>query len=92
MPIWSCVLIFVLAFSAGMISKVIIKPAWQSKYSATWSEEIGTKITDISYGSGEANKFDLYLPKDSSKDSYGLVVYLHAGGLHPGIKQMMRVC
>lgn len=86
MPIWSCVLIFVLAFSAGMISKVIIKPAWQSKYSATWSEEIGTKITDISYGSGEANKFDLYLPKDSSKDSYGLVVYLHAGGFTSGDK------
>ena len=26
------------------------------------------------------NKYDLYLPKDSSKANYGLVVYIHAGG------------
>lgn len=77
-PIWVCILIFIGAFFAGMISKVAIKPAWSTKYTATWSEELGTKITDISYG--EANKFDLYLPKDSTKDTYGLVIYLHAGG------------
>lgn len=86
MTIWVGVLIFILAFLAGMISKVAIKPAWQAKYSATWSDEIGTRFTDISYGNGDANKFDLYLPKDSSKDNYGLVVYLHAGGFTSGDK------
>lgn len=70
--IWVCILIFIGAFFAGMISKVAIKPAWSTKYTATWSEELGTKITDISYGDEEANKFDLYLPKDSTKDTYGL--------------------
>ena len=49
-------------------------------------EELGTKITDISYGDEEANKFDLYLPKDSTKDTYGLVIYLHAGGFTSGDK------
>ena len=83
-PIWVCILIFIGAFFAGMISKVAIKPAWSTKYTATWSEELGTKITDISYG--EANKFDLYLPKDSTKDTYGLVIYLHAGGFTSGDK------
>ena len=85
-PIWVCILIFIGAFFAGMISKVAIKPAWSTKYTATWSEELGTKITDISYGDGEANKFDLYLPKDSTKDTYGLVIYLHAGGFTSGDK------
>ena len=72
--IWVCILIFIGAFFAGMISKVAIKPAWSTKYTATWSEELGTKITDISYGDEEANKFDLYLPKDSTKDTYGLFI------------------
>ena len=32
------------------------------------------------------NKYDLYLPKDSSKENYGLVVYIHAGGFTSGDK------
>lgn len=57
-----------------------------------WSEKIGTKLTGISYGEGELNKYDLYLPKDSSKANYGLVVYIHAGGLLPVINRMTRKC
>ena len=49
-PIWVCILIFIGAFFAGMISKVTIKPAWSTKYTATWSEELGTKITDKKTG------------------------------------------
>lgn len=30
-PIWVCILIFIGAFFAGMISKVAIKPAWSTK-------------------------------------------------------------
>lgn len=30
------------------------------------------------------NKFDLYVPADRNKDTYGLVVYLHAGGFTAG--------
>lgn len=86
MPIWICVLIFLGAFLVGMLSKVVVKPSWSSKYTVTWSDKLGTKITDISYGDGDANKFDLYLPKNSKKDSYGLVVYLHAGGFTTGDK------
>lgn len=85
-PIWVGILTFVAAFFAGVLSKVIIKPAWAKEYSVKWSDEIGTLKSDVSYGSGEANKFDLYLPKDDSKKSYGLVVYLHAGGFTTGDK------
>lgn len=78
--------IFIVAFGSGVISKGLLKPAWTKKYEVRWSDEIGTLQSDISYGEGEANKFDLYLPKDNTKQAYGLVVYLHAGGFTAGDK------
>ena len=82
-----CIFIFVLTFILGIISKFAIQPSWKKEYSVKWSDEIGTRISDISYDSGEANKFDLYLPKDNTKKNYGLVVYLHAGGFTSGDKK-----
>lgn len=85
-PVGIGILVFILAFGAGVVSKVAIKPSWAQEYSVKWTDEIGTLKSDLTYGDGEANKYDLYLPKDSSKDSYGLVVYLHAGGFTTGDK------
>ena len=82
-----CIFIFVLTFILGIISKFAIQPSWKKEYSVKWSDEIGTRISDVSYDSGEANKFDLYLPKDNTKKNYGLVVYLHAGGFTSGDKK-----
>lgn len=78
--------VFIVAFGSGVISKGLLKPAWMKKYEVIWSDKIGTLQSDISYGEGEANKFDLYLPKDNTKQAYGLVVYLHAGGFTSGDK------
>ena len=75
-----------LAFIGGVVSKFAITPSWAKEYSVPWSDEIGTLKTDIPYGDGEANKFDLYLPGDNAKERYGLVVYLHAGGFTSGDK------
>lgn len=86
MFIFICILAFIVSLGIGAISKVAIKPEWSKKYSVKWSEDLGTKIIDIAYGEGEANKFDLYLPKDNSKENYGLVIYLHAGGFTQGDK------
>lgn len=47
---------------------------------------MGTVYTDLPYGDGEANTFDLYVPADNGKESYGLVVYLHVGGFTSGDK------
>ena len=80
------ILVFLLAFGAGVASKAAIGPAWAKEYSVRWSGALGTRKTDLPYGEGEANRFDLYLPKDGGKDSYGLVVYLHAGGFTMGDK------
>ncbi len=81
------ILAFVLAFLGGAVSKFAIKPSWNKEYTVVWSNEIGRMQTDIPYGQGEANKFDLYLPADNTKESYGLVVYLHAGGFTSGDKR-----
>ena len=85
-PIGLGVLVFVLAFGAGALSKAVIKPFWSKQYSVQWSDDLGKLEKDLPYDDGDANKFDLYLPKDASKDSYGLVVYLHAGGFTSGDK------
>ena len=85
-PIWLGMIIFMIAFGAGAASKVLISPSWAKEYSVKWSDELGTRLVDLSYGEGEMNKFDLYLPADKSHENYGLVIYLHPGGFTSGDK------
>ena len=86
MFIFICILVFLFSVGIGVYSKMKIQPSWAKKYSVKWSDDLGTLHKDIAYGEGEANKFDLYLPKDNDKKNYGLVVYLHAGGFTAGDK------
>ncbi len=79
------ILVFVVAFTVGAISKIMPK-SWQKDYEVEWSEEVGTAQTDLVYGDKPAEKFDLYLPADKGKKNYGLVGYLHAGGFTTGDK------
>ncbi|MNK94687.1 acetyl esterase [compost metagenome] len=81
-----CVGVFIISFVGSAIFKVTYTPPEMKKYSVNWSDKIGTSYTDIAYGDGEANKFDLYMPTDKTKETYGLVVYLHAGGFTTGDK------
>ena len=80
------VITFIVVFVASAIFKMTYDPS-HGAYKVDWNESVGTVYTDLPYGDGEANKFDLYLPADSSKGSYGLVVYLHAGGFTSGDKK-----
>lgn len=86
MFVFICIAAFIVSFGIGAVSKVAIKPSWAKKYSVQMTDEIGTVYKDISYGGGEANKFDLYVPADGGKENHGLVVYLHAGGFTSGDK------
>lgn len=79
------VLVFLLAFAGSAIFKLKYDPS-HGKYQKAWNENPGTILTDLEYGDGEANKFDLYLPFDKTKKNYGLVVYLHPGGFTTGDK------
>ncbi len=79
------VLAFIGAFLAGMASKTITSPRTKA-YSISWDDSFGTLKKDLPYGEKPAEKYDLYLPADDTKDSYGLVIYLHAGGFTTGDK------
>lgn len=86
MFIFICILAFIISFAGSALFKITYQPKWAKKYSVDWNDSIGTIYKDISYGDKESNKFDLYVPKDNSKENYGLVVYLHAGGFTTGDK------
>lgn len=86
MFIFICILAFIISFVGSAIVKIKYQPKWSKEYSVDWNDSIGTIHKDISYGDKESNKFDLYVPKDNSKENYGLIVYLHAGGFTSGDK------
>ena len=86
MFIFICILAFIISFAGSALFKITYQPKWAKKYSVDWNDSMGTIHKDISYGDKESNKFDLYVPKDNSKENYGLVVYLHAGGFTTGDK------
>ena len=83
---------FVLLCSAAFVLSATLTAIISAKLSASfspkveWSDEVGSTVVDIAYGEHSAHKFDLYLPADSSREMYGLVVYLHAGGFTMGDK------
>lgn len=76
---------FIIAFFGSAAFKVAYRP-FGKEFSVDWNHSVGEAHTDLSYGDGEAKKFDLYVPADNTKDSYGLIVYLHAGGFTGGDK------
>lgn len=81
-----CVIAFIVSFASSVIFKMTYTSPELKKYTVKWSDEIGKTYTDLSYGEKTANKFDLYVPADNTKDNYGLIVYLHAGGFTSGDK------
>lgn len=80
------VLSFVAIFAVSAILKMTADP-FRGAYRVDWDDSMGTVVSDLSYGEGEANRFDLYLPANDGRESYGLIVYLHAGGFTDGDKR-----
>lgn len=79
-----CILVFIIAFAIGIASKNI--KLWKNQFKVNWSSKIGTVKKDFSYGDKSSQKFDIYIPANDTRKSYGLVVYLHAGGFTSGDK------
>lgn len=77
--------VFIAVVVIGFVANLILTN--DSSMNIDWNDSVGTVQEDIVYGDQEANKYDLYLPADTSKQSYGLVVYLHAGGFTSGDKR-----
>ncbi len=84
--IFLCIAVFIVVFGISVAVKFTRKPEWMKAYTVEWSDKIGTVHTDLSYGDKPANKFDLYVPADNTKENYGLAVYIHAGGFTSGDK------
>ena len=82
----TCTVLFLVSFIFGVASKFLWKSAWSKKYDVAFTSDVGTKYKDIAYGNKESNTFDIYVPKDHTKEKYGLVVYMHAGGFTAGDK------
>lgn len=76
---------FFAAFAISAAAKMTVDPLG-GKYAVRWDDSVGTVHTDMPYGDGPANRFDLYLPADTARETYGLVVYLHPGGFTSGDK------
>ncbi|MBQ9873253.1 MAG: alpha/beta hydrolase [Thermoguttaceae bacterium] len=77
---------FIVVFLTSAWAKLFWRPGGD-RFAVDWNESVGTVVADLSYGKENANKFDLYLPADSSRETYGLVVYLHGGGFTGGDKR-----
>ena len=77
---------FIVAFGLS----VFVTISWPRDFGGIgkvdWNDSVGKVYTDLPYADGELNKFDLYVPADTSKDSYKLVLYIHAGGFTGGDK------
>lgn len=81
--------IYIFAFITTFLGSIVLKKShdpFRGEFKVDWSDSVGKVYTDLAYANGEANKFDLYVPADSSRKGYGLVVYLHAGGFTAGDK------
>lgn len=64
---------------------------WEfSLFKQDWSDADGKVLTNLSYGQGERNKFDLYLPADmDKKKENGLMLFVHGGSWTSGKKEDM---
>ncbi|MCM1259597.1 MAG: alpha/beta hydrolase [Prevotella sp.] len=82
-----CIMFFIISLVLGAIFKLTYKSPDMKRFEVSWSEKIGIKVEDLTYGSQPANRFDLYLPADHTRENYGLVVYIHAGGFTSGDKK-----
>ena len=86
MSLTGYILVLVTVALLSVLIKLLFNPL-KRVYKVKWNESVGTIEADVSYGKSEGNEFDLYLPADKSRESYGLVVYLHAGGFTTGDKK-----
>ena len=83
-------LIYILTFVVAFALSVYITISWPRNFgglgNVDWNDSVGKAYIDLPYADGELNKFDLYVPADGSKESYKLVLYIHAGGFTGGDK------
>lgn len=84
------ILAFLLAFGVGAIVRMqMLGSAPSRMFQFDWN---GTLCSDLRYGDGDFETYDLYLPEnlDKSKPQH-LVVYIHGGSFNSGSKEDGKV-
>lgn len=79
------VLVVLLSFGGGILLAAKAPGDFLGIPKVDWTNSMGTIETDLPYGAGILNKFDLYLPADRARATK-LVLYIHAGGFTGGDK------
>lgn len=80
------VLVFLLSVGGGVVLATKVPGGdFAGIEKVNWTDSMGTIETDLAYGDGPLNKFDLYLPADKARATK-LVLYIHAGGFTGGDK------
>jgi len=79
---WGCGCLIgfvVLAVVAVIVFHFVMKPKWDDSY--------GIRYENLTYGSGEQNTYDLYLPHSGTNQKHsGLLLYVHGGSWTGGDK------
>lgn len=82
--------LYVVTFFVSFVVSMGATLAWPSDVGGIgdvhWNDSVGHLYADIPYGDGPLNAFDLYVPADTTKPTYQLVLYIHAGGFTGGDK------
>ncbi|UVY82621.1 alpha/beta hydrolase [Brachybacterium sp. NBEC-018] len=79
------VLVFALSAGGGALMATRTGQSFAGIEEVDWDDTMGSVETDLPYGDGELNCFDLFLPADAAHASR-LVLYIHAGGFTSGDK------
>lgn len=79
-----CIIVLIIGINMGM--SLSINRTNNFRYGYFKVNYEGEVIKNIKYGDGQLENYDLYLPKDNSKNEYSLILYIHGGGFTGGDK------
>lgn len=79
--------VFFLTSCVAYIDSKNRKAESQAEFKVTWNSSVGNKISNLKYEEGSYNKYDLYLPADSTTEqAKHLIMFTHGGGWTGGSK------
>ena len=75
---WAFIYIFafIVAFGGSIAFKMKHDP-FGGEFKVNWNDSVGKAYTDIAYGEGEANQFDIYVPADDLTDPAPATTFAH---------------
>jgi acetyl esterase/lipase len=86
-----CVVVFIgFAIIGALLGIRHLTNARYSYLKVDFTENVGTVVKDLSYGSDPLQNYDLYLPADQSREKYSFILFVHGGGFTGGDKSLVE--